>query len=293
MRQDYGGHSMVTTLRTALLCPPRAAGWARTERAGRWQELGFQHAADFERAQDQHDTLRQLLYRAGVDVIEVPEDAALSLDAVYTHDPSLVSDHGAISLRMGKPSRAGEPEAHRTCFEKLGIPLFGRIVAPGTVEGGDVLWLDARTLLVGRGYRTNAAGIRQLRDLLGPAGIAVIPAPLPHGEGPDVCLHLMSLISLLDEQTALVDLPMLAVETVELLRERGYGLLEMDATERATLGCNVLSLGERRLLALSANPKTNDRLSKAGFEVWIFDGSEIAINGGGGPTCLTRPLLRS
>lgn len=293
MREVYGGHSMVTTLRTALLCPPQAAGWARRESAGRWQEIGFHHAPDFDRAQEQHDVLRQLLFRAGVEAVEIPAGRTLSLDAVYTHDASFLTDLGAISLRMGKSSRAGEPEAHRACFERLGIPVFGRIVAPGIVEGGDVLWLDARTLLVGRGHRTNAAGIRQLEDLLGPAGITVMSAPLPHGEGPEVCLHLMSLISLIDEQMALVDLPLLAVETVERLRERGYGLLEMDTAERATLGCNVLSLGNRRLLALSANPKTNDRLSKAGFEVWSFDGSEIAINGGGGPTCLTRPLLRA
>lgn len=155
-----------------------------------------------------------------------------------------------------------------------------------------MVWIDARTLLVGNGYRTNSAGIAQMRELLSACRVDVIAAPLPYGLGPSACLHLMSLISLLDEQTALVDLPWLAVETVELLKSRGYRFIEIDRTERATLACNVLSLGQRRLVALEENARTNQRLSDAGFEVQTFPGSEICINGRGGPTCLTRPLVR-
>jgi N-dimethylarginine dimethylaminohydrolase len=155
-----------------------------------------------------------------------------------------------------------------------------------------MVWLDSNTLLIGRGYRTNSAGIRQMRDLLAPFGVEVISAPLPYGAGPAACLHLMSLMSLLDEQTALVDLSWLAVETVEQLKSRNLRFVEIDATERDTLACNVLALGSGRLLALEENPKTNERLRAAGFDVRTFSGSELCINGGGGPTCLTRPILR-
>jgi N-dimethylarginine dimethylaminohydrolase len=193
---------------------------------------------------------------------------------------------------MGKACRRGEPAAHARFYEQLGIPALGEVRAPGTAEAGDLAWLDPKTLLAGRGYRTNAAGIEQLRALLAPHAIEVLSAPLPHSSGPGCCLHLMSLISLLDERTALVDLPWLAVETVELLRERGFRLVEIESSERETLACNVLALGEQRLLALEENPRTNARLRAAGFEVRTFPGSEIGVNGGGGPTCLTRPIWR-
>ena len=173
------------------------------------------------------------------------------------------------------------------CFHSLAA-----ITAPGATEAGDILWLDAHTLLIGHGYRTNAGGIQQMRDLLAPHNVEVISAPLPYGPGPSACLHLMSLISLLDEKTAIVDLPWLAVETIELLNSRGYRFIEIDYSERDTLACNVLALGNRSLLAIEENKKTNDRLRAAGFEVRTFPGSELCINGSGGPTCLTRPLLR-
>jgi N-dimethylarginine dimethylaminohydrolase len=171
--------------------------------------------------------------------------------------------------------------------------MLGKVTPPGNTEAGDMVWLDAHTLLVGQGYRTNAAGIQQMRDLLAPNGVEVLSAPLPYGPGPSACLHLMSLISLLDEKTALVDLPWLAVETVELLTARGYQFVEIDSSERDTLACNVLALGQGRLLAIDENRKTNQRLRDAGFEVRTFSGTELCINGSGGPTCLTRPLLRT
>jgi len=167
------------------------------------------------------------------------------------------------------------------------------IASPGTTEAGDIVWLDSKTLLIGRGYRTNAAGIAQMRNLLAPKGVEVLSAPLPYGRGPSECLHLMSLISLLDDHTALVDLPWLSIETVELLRAREFRFIEIDDSERDTLACNVLALGDNRLLAVEENHKTNDRLRRAGFDVRTFPGTEICINGSGGPTCLTRPLLRA
>lgn len=288
----YGGHSMVAPLRRVMICPPRRAGWASPDRARAWQELNYLHPVDARTAQAQHDAMRAELEACGAEVLSLPEAYGFSLDAVYCHDASFVTDQGLIALRMGKAARAGEPAKHAEFCASRGIPLLGEIQEPGIVESGDLVWLDEATLLAGRGYRTNTAGIDQLRYLLAMDGIDVLPAPLPYGPGPAGCLHLMSLMSVIDTRVALVDLPLLAVETVEALRERGFQFIEIDPHERGTLGCNVLALGNRRLLALEENYRTNARLRDAGFDVRTFPGSHIAINGGGGPTCLTRPLLR-
>lgn len=284
---------MVARLRRVALCSPQACGWSDPARAGQWQALGYRHEPNARAAQEQHHRLRRALESFGAEVLPLDPDDSFSLDAVYVHDPSFLTDHGAICLRMGKSCRSGEPPRYRAFYQASGIPLLGEIEAPGTAEAGDIVWLDPSTLLVGHGYRTNAAGIEQLRALLGPKGIEVIVAPLPHGPGPASCLHLMSLLSLLDPQTALVDLAWLSVPTVELLRQRGFTLIEIDPSERDTLACNVLALGEGALLAFEENPQTIERLRQAGFEVIAVPGSEIGINGGGGPTCLTRPLWRS
>ena len=302
---------MVGALRRVWVCSPRAAGWDLAERAERWRELGFRHVPSFAGAQAQHEKMRRELESAGAEVIEMmpaelfpgglsseepsssdPSGDALTLDAVYAHDASLATDFGLILMRPGKSNRVAEARQHGLLAEKIDTPILGEIVAPGTAEAGDMVWLDAKTLLIGRGYRTNAEGIRQMSALLGSKGVTVVSAPLPHGAGSEVCLHLMSLMSLLDENTALVDLAWLAVETVELLRSLGFKFIEIDDSERDTLACNVLALGGKRLLAIEENRKTNERLGRAGFDVRTFPGTELCINGGGGPTCLTRPLLR-
>jgi N-dimethylarginine dimethylaminohydrolase len=290
--QASNGHSMVGRLKRVLVCSPRAAGWERPPIADRWRELGFLHAPDFATAQAQHDEFCRQLEAAGAEVLHLPAAPDLSLDAVYTHDPSLASDYGLIGLHPGKPNRVPEGQRHVEFCGSIGMPVLGQTQSPGKTEAGDMVWLDSGTLLIGQGYRTNAAGIAQMRALLQPHGVQVMSAPLPHGQGPAACLHLMSLISLLDEKTALVDLPWLAVETVDLLQSHGYRFIEIEYSERDTLACNVLSLGDKRLLALNENQKTNQKLRQAGFDVQTFPGSELCVNGGGGPTCLTRPLLR-
>jgi len=313
---QFNGHSMVAALQRVLVCSPRTAGWNRPEYIARWRDLGFHHAPNFETAQAQHEALCHELATAGAEVIELGPSPQLSLDAIYAHDASLPTDFGLIVMRPGKANRVFEGEHQGEFCLRFAIPTLAKIIAPGTTEAGDILWLEANspeekvlnaktrnqgddssvrtphTLLVGHGYRTNAAGIQQVRDSLAPKGVEVLAAPLPYGPGPSACLHLMSLISLLDEHTALVDLPWLAVETVELLRAHGYAFIEIDSSERDTLACNVLALGGKRLLALAENGQTNARLRQAGFDVRTFPGSELCINGSGGPTCLTRPLLR-
>jgi N-dimethylarginine dimethylaminohydrolase len=292
-RTRFNGHSMVGRLQRVLVCSPRTAGWNRFERTARWRNLEFHHAPDFAQAQAQHDALCQELTHAGAEVIELPPAADLSLDAVYAHDASFATDFGLVIMRPGKPNRVSEGQHHGSFCVGLGIPTLAKIAAPCTTEAGDIVWLDARTLLIGRSYRTNAAGIMQMREFLAPKGVEVLSAPLPHGFGPSTCLHVMSLISMLDEHTLLVDLASLAVETVELLHSRAFNFVEIDNSERKTLACNVLALGDKRLLAIEENRKTNERLRRAGFDVRTFPGTELCINGGGGPTCLTRPLLRA
>lgn len=289
----FNGHSMTGRLQRVVVCSPRTAGWNQLDRAARWRDLGFLHAPDFPQAQEQHDALCRELANAGAEIIELPPAPDLSLDAVYAHDASFSTDFGLIVMRPGKPNRVAEGRHHASFLPRMGIPSLAEIAAPGITEAGDIVWLDAKTLLIGRSYRTNAVGLAQIRDLLAQKGIEVLSAPLPHGLGPSTCLHLMSLMSMLDERTVLVDLAWLAVGTVELLHSRGFDLIEIEVSERDTLACNVLSLGEKRLLALEENRKTNERLRQAGFDVRTFPGTELCVNGGGGPTCLTRPLLRA
>jgi N-dimethylarginine dimethylaminohydrolase len=288
----FNGHSMMAALRRVMVCSPAHAGWKDSTQVSRWRELGFHHEPDFQTAQLQHEALCRELRVAGAEVVDLPPSDSLTLDAVYAHDASLPTDFGVILMHPGKTNRIEEAKAHGDSCRSLGIPILGKVEVPGSSEAGDIVWVDSQTLLVGNGYRTNAAGIAQIRDLLAPRGVNVISASLPYGPGPSACLHLMSLMSLLDEGTVLVDLPWLSVETVELLHARGYRFLEIDPSERNTLACNVLSLGAKRLLALEENQRTNRRLRDAGFDVRTFPGSELCINGSGGPTCLTRPLLR-
>ena len=294
MQKPFGGHSMTGRLRRVLLCAPDAAGWSESQASSRWRELGYRRAPDGAEARAQHDRLRHHLEDAGAEIVCLPAVQGASLDTVYVHDASFITNHGAVLMRMGKPARAAEPARHAELYRALDIRILGGVDAPGTIESGDIVWIDGQTLLVGRGYRTNQAGIEQLRALLAPHRVEVIEAPLPNGPGPGACLHLMSLLSVLDQdqRVALVDLAWLAVQTVELLRERSFTLIEIDTAERDLLACNVVSLGDRRLIALEECPETIVRMRAAGFDVTTFPGSELCGNGSGGPTCLTRPLLR-
>jgi len=193
---------------------------------------------------------------------------------------------------MGKEARRGEPEAQGEAFHAAGIPVAGSIAGEGRLEGGDVVWLDARTLAVGRGYRTNDEGIRQLAELLAGEVDEIVVVPLPHGRGPGDVFHLMSILSPIDADLALVHSRLMPVPFRELLLARGVSLVEVADPEMATLGGNVLAVAPRRCVMISGNPATRARLEQAGAEVHAFDGAEICLKGSGGPTCLTRPLRR-
>ncbi|HEX2442329.1 MAG TPA: arginine deiminase family protein [Vicinamibacterales bacterium] len=262
---------------------------ARLERD--WHGLNFTALPDIEWAIEQYDLFLDLIRSSGARIDELPASAELTLDAIYVRDASIVTPRGVVLCRMGKPERRDEPAAQRRAFESLGIAVAGAIEAPGEIEGGDVVWFDERTVAVARGYRTNDAGIRQFRDLLGPH-IDVIVVPLPHYRGPADVFHLMSIVSPVDRDLAVVYSRLMPVPFREWLCERGIRLVEVPDEEFESMGTNVLALSPRRCVMVDGNPITRKRLEAAGADVATYDGSEISLKGGGGPTCLTRPLGR-
>ena len=278
----YGCQSMTAPLRRVLVREPGAVE--------RWADYGWRARPDPARLEHEHEGFCALLAEAGADVVLAKSSSNGNLDAVYVYDPALVSEQGAVLLRPGKEARRGEPDALAADLEAAGVPIAARLEAPACAEGGDTLWLDERTLLAGRGYRTNDAGIEALGRAL--PGVEVIAFDLPHLRGRDEVLHLLSLISPLADDLALVYLPLLPVRLVELLEERGVELVQVPDDEFETLGCNVLAMAPRIGLALEGNPETRRRLEAAGVDVRTYRGEELSRKGDGGPTCLTRPLLR-
>ena len=259
--------------------------------AAQWKRLNYTAAPDLARAIDQHDRFIDILRSAGATVHELPRDPHTTLDSIYVRDASIVSPTGSILCTMGKVERAGEPAAQAKGLNALGFAIAGRITAPGTLEGGDLIWLDEQTVAVGRGYRTNAEGIRQLRTLVGES-VDVVDVPLPHWRGASDVMHLMSLISPIDRDLAVVYSRLLPVPFREWLLEHGMRLIEVPDQEFETMGTNVLALKPRKCLMLEGNPLTRRAIEQSGCEVLEYEGSEISVKGAGGPTCLTRPLVR-
>jgi N-dimethylarginine dimethylaminohydrolase len=256
-----------------------------------WRALGYGGRPDLTGAVAEYDRLVALLESFGIELHFLPEDAC-GLDSLYVRDASIVCDRGVILCNMGKDGRRDEPAAQEGAFRKLGIPVHGAITGEGRLEGGDVVWLDERTLVVGRGYRTNDEGIRQLRVLLDGCIDELIVVALPHWRGPADVFHLMSILSPIDRDLALVYSPLMPVPFREALLTRGIELVEVPEREFETMGCNVLAVAPRTCVMLAGNPQTRSRLVAAGADVHTFEGKEICAKGAGGPTCLTRPILR-
>jgi N-dimethylarginine dimethylaminohydrolase len=248
---------------------------------------------DLQEARREHDALVGLLRGAGAEVIEHSDPQPDRADAIYVFDPVLITGRGAVLLRMGKALRHGEEEALGQRLREIGVPTFAALQGEATAEGGDLLWLDRHTLAAGQGFRTNAEGLRQLREILAPLDVEVIPVELPYFGGPEACLHLLSLISLVDHDLAVVYPSLLAVPFWRFLRDRGIRLIEVPDLEFATQGPNVLALSPRKVLMLEGNPITQRRLEEAGCEVLTYRGREISLKAEGGPTCLTRPVWRA
>jgi N-dimethylarginine dimethylaminohydrolase len=260
--------------------------------ASEWQSLNFTAPPDFSRAVAEYEGFLDLLRGSGADVRFLPIADGVGLDSIYVRDASVVCDRGAVLCNMGKPQRAGEPAAQAAAFRGSRLPIIGSVQPPGRLEGGDVVWLDERTIAVGRGYRTNDDGIAQLRELVGDSIDELVVVPLPHWRGAGDVFHLMSIISPVDRDLAVVYSPLMPVPFRERLLNRGIALVEVPDEEFDSMGANVLAIAPRRCVMVSGNPITRGRLEHAGAEVLEYEGREISLKGGGGPTCLTRPMER-
>jgi N-dimethylarginine dimethylaminohydrolase len=259
--------------------------------AAQWRDLRFTAAPDVTRAAAEYDAFVEVIASSGAVIDYLPADPQTTLDSIYVRDAAVATDGGFILCAMGKPQRATEPAALAAACLSIGVPIVGRIEPPGRLEGGDLIWLDERTLAVGRGYRTNDEGIAQLRELLG-SSVDVHVVPLPHWTGEDDVMHLMSLISPVDADLAVVYSRLLPVPFRQWLLARGMALIEVPDEEFDSMGTNVLALAPRRCLLQRGTPRTCAALEHAGAEVLEYDGREISVKGAGGPTCLTRPLER-
>lgn len=286
----FGGQTMTAQLRTAVMWMPPPV-----DQPDDWRRFGYVHPVDETLAENEHGTLRDLLTAQGVEVIVPNTPTPGQHDVIFPYDPSIITDAGAVILRMGKHERREEPALAERLYRDLGIPVVGRIEDPGTVEGGDTMWLDDTTLAVGVGYRTNMAGIRQLERIFAGSelDIEVVPVPLPHWNGPDECLHLLSLISPVLDDLAIGYPRLMPVPFVQLLKDRGWRLVEIPDEEFASQGCNVLTIRPGLVVMLEPNDVSRQRLAAEGIEVLTYAGEEISHNRGGGPTCLTRPIWRA
>lgn len=279
----FGSQSMTGNLARVLVRPPLA------EDAEHWRAYGWRAAPDHAAAAAEHELLRGLLEAAGAEVVVSHHDPG-NPDAIYVYDPVLVGSEGAVLLRPGKEGRRHEPGAIASSLAAAAVPVVGELADPVLAEGGDTVWLDERTLLVGIGYRTSSTAVAALADAF--PGVDVLAFDLPHWNGRGEVMHLMSFISPLDRDLALVYPRIAPVRLLELLAERGVAVVEVPDDEFETQGPNVLALGPRRALALDGNPETRRRMERAGVDVVVYRGEEISKKGDGGPTCLTRPLLR-
>jgi len=288
MSNQYGCHSMIAPLRRVLVKRPGQA--FAVDNPDKWH---YTARPNLEIARQEHDALVSLLQQTGAEVIYHDEHLPDHADSIFVFDPALITDRGAIILSMGKDLRRGEEEAMARCLEAAGIPIHYRLHGEARAEGGDLLWVDSNTLAVGLGFRTNAQGLRQLEEALAGQGVAVIPVELPYYTGPEACLHLLSLISIVDYNLAVVYLPLLSVPFWKYLQGRGFRFIEVPEEEFLTMGSNVLALSAGQCLMLEGNPVTQQRLVDAGCEVLTYRGSEISLKAEGGATCLTRPILRS
>ena len=283
--RTFGAQSMTAPLREVLVKRPAAAFGAAFDDPAH----GFLHAVDLPAAQRQHDALTGILRDLGASVHELADEH--DPDLTYPFDPVLVTDRGVLLLRPGKSNRMGEEDVIERWCNRNGVPTLGRIEAPGTAEGGDTFWLDERTLCVGRTLRTNREGARQLEAILQPE-VEVEVFDVPYWKGAGELVHLMSVISPIADDLAVVFLPLLPCGLLELLQERGVRLVEVPEDEYPTLGCNVLAVRPNVAVMADGNPVTRQRLEQAGAEVHVFAADEVGMNGSGGPTCLTRPILR-
>ncbi len=286
-------HSEYGQIQTLLLKRPEQAFVDQPFLDQEWERLNFLQNPQMEQALREYERFEGLMREGGPTIHFLPYSADVTLDSIYCRDAALVTDYGVILCRMGKVPRTGEPHEERKCFEAIGQEILGEIKAPGTLEGGDVAWLNETTLAVGHTYRTNYEGIQQLKTMLERRGIEVLVAEMPHYRGPSDVFHLMSVFSPVDQRKAVVYSPLMPIHFREELLSRGFELVEVPDNEFDSMGCNVLAIAPGKCVMVKGNPITKERLLASGCEVLEYAGEHISVLGGGGPTCLTRPVLRA
>ena len=285
-------HSEYLKLVSVFIKPVEHAFISSNKLKNEWQELNYLSLPDFKKATEEYKVFKNKLKSHNINVEHFPINESLSIDSMYCRDASIATDFGMIICNMGKAGRALEPKSQEQFFKKKKIKILGKIEAPGTIEGGDVAWLDKHTLAVGHTYRTNEDGIKQLKGLLEPKGISVIIVDLPHYKGKQDVFHLMSILSPVDKNLAVVYSPLMPIKFRNELLRRGFELIEVPEEEFESMGCNVLAIGPRHCIMVDGNYMTQKRMEAAGCVVETYKGEDISLKGGGGPTCLTRPLLR-
>ena len=283
---------MVDPIKKILLKHPKSAFINQKTINEQYLKLNYLEAPNFNKAILDYENFVSLLKSFDIELHYLPEDKSTSLDSIYTHDPCVISNNGVIICNMGKKSRLPELDTIEKFFNSMQIPILGKIKTPGILEGGDVVWIDNKTIAVGEGYRTNREGIEQLRYLLSDQVETVISVPMPHWNGPQDCLHLMSNLSPIDHNLYLVYSRLLPVSFRKYLLDQNIELIDVPDEEYESMGCNVLAVAPRKVIMISGNSKTKQLLEKNNVEVYTYDGTEISIKGAGGPTCLTRPFLR-
>jgi N-dimethylarginine dimethylaminohydrolase len=289
---DSTAHSEVGKIKSLFIKNAQQAFISDQHIDQHWQHLNYLGKPDIDTALEEYKNFESILREQGAELFYLPEDDTVNMDSIYCRDAAIATNKGMILCNMGKPARMQEPLAKKKAFEANGIKVLGAITAPGTLEGGDVAWLDEKTLAVGHTYRTNEEGIRQLAALLQPMEVEVITVPLPHYKGPSDVFHLMSILSPVDKDLAVVYSPLMPIVFRNILLQKGYRLVEVPDEEFDSMGCNVLALAPRLCLMVVGNPKTQKALEAAGCKVIVYKGEEISVKGGGGPTCLTRPVSR-
>ena len=285
-------HSETGKIKSLILKSAKSAFRSPEKIEEEWLALRFLSAPVYSNAETEYLEFQSLLQKQDIDLSFLPEDIESTLDSIYCRDAAIMTDAGLILCNMGKEARAAEPAAIGELARQVEIPILGIIRKPGTLEGGDVAWINRNTLAVGYSYRTNLSGIRQLAALLKPLGVSIIQVDLPHYQGKEDVFHLMSVFSPVDHELAVVYSPLMPIAFRKLLLEKSFTLIEVPDSEFDSMGCNVLALAPGLCLMLEGNPKTRQALEDHGCKVITYRGEEISMKGGGGPTCLTRPLYR-
>lgn len=288
----YGGHSEVGKIESLLIKHPDNAFISQNNIDAQWNELNYYDCPNFNRAIKEYEQFINLLKEDIPEIHYLPKADNVGIDSIYTRDPLIITNKGIILCNMGKKDRQEEPSASGSLLSELGIPILGRITGDGKLEGGDLIWMDDKTLVVGHGYRTNDEGIRQLKLLTEDIVEEFVVVPLPHWLGPSDVMHLMSFISPIDSDLALVYSRIMPVPFREWLLYRGVKLIEVPDSEYESMACNVLTIAPRKCIMLSGNSYTKRLLKNEGVEVREYLGDEISKKGAGGPTCLTKPILR-